>query len=630
MLALGDPAAGKRLQACPPTLGGRPSLTHIARTTSCRAATSGGQNYDCIGSCGDDGLELAGATAAAEAEGVGPPTAVDEATADGVDHQAAAEPPLAPLGLPAAAPVLQDVKIEISSDEEEVPMPLVAVPAALGAMRAQAAEAFQAAAKQARGHSHAGDAAPPAGGNLQGAAAPAAAAALPVDAGAGENPQGAVASAASSAPAANASAAAQAAAAAAAVLPAAGEQAPAGEASTEEAPVRLVMINEHGEVSLSEDAVKSLDKQEQTAWVNANTSTHKADWMVFLRQCTPKKKKDMEMPKEMAKEFLSGKMELFRVWFNSKRDWGQVNGHYKKKRIRELRAKMKFGFRTIDQMTEMYGGGERGSARALKVAAEKVARGLWRWHFDHPGDVEMRLHWVWLEQDLTAIDADIQELQLALQAEFDPDTAGALMGDGGLFDQSQPGIQGLSATGSAHAIADMGGSATLHGQHLQEQAEKEKREQERKEKEEKEKEEKEEKEKNKRVDKKKRAQPDKPIDIAKKFQLHLQKESAKAKHLLQNMQGRKFPKETYDELQNMQTAIDAEYAKIQQLVIDEEEEAIKYLALIEHAQTVVESFQEPFDVAKGGYDSMMKGKRKRMAGADEDEDDDEDDEGQES
>ena len=58
-----------------------------------------------------------------------------------------------------------------------------------------------------------------------------------------------------------------------------------------------------------------------------NSSTHKNDWMCFLRQAAEsKRQRKDEMPRDLAKEFLNNKLNLFNVWYNSGKDWGKV-GH---------------------------------------------------------------------------------------------------------------------------------------------------------------------------------------------------------------------------------------------------------------------------------------------------------------
>ena len=115
----------------------------------------------------------------------------------------------------------------------------------------------------------------------------------------------------------------------------------------------------------------------------------------------------------------------------------QVKVHFLRKRVRELRSQMKYGFKTFDQLVEMYGGGEKGRERAQKTKVEKMQRNQWKWHPEFPGDLDMALFWVWLEQDMSKLDSDVQELQLALSSEFDPETAQARPGQ--LHMPSPPG-----------------------------------------------------------------------------------------------------------------------------------------------------------------------------------------------
>ena len=150
-------------------------------------------------------------------------------------------------------------------------------------------------------------------------------------------------------------------------------------------PKKHIITNKNGDVSLAPDVLKELEKHETADWVMVNSSSHRADYMVFSRQCQPKKKRTSPVPEELVQKIKDSKFDLFQVWYNSNKDWGQIQGHYKRARIREIRSKMKYGFRHRAQLIEMYGGGEAGTTRAEKVMADKVARGWVQWHPDFPG-----------------------------------------------------------------------------------------------------------------------------------------------------------------------------------------------------------------------------------------------------
>ncbi|CAK0904719.1 unnamed protein product, partial [Prorocentrum cordatum] len=138
-------------------------------------------------------------------------------------------------------------------------------------------------------------------------------------------------------------------------------------------PDTVVKAN-NGDVQLAPEVLKKLEDEEKAEWVMVNSNTHRNDNMVFSRQTNEKKKRPSEVPEHLIDKLKNNKTELFHAWCNSDKDWGNVSVHYKRIRIREIRSKMKYGFRHRAQLATTRGDGEQGAQRSEKVIADKLAR----------------------------------------------------------------------------------------------------------------------------------------------------------------------------------------------------------------------------------------------------------------
>ena len=54
-----------------------------------------------------------------------------------------------------------------------------------------------------------------------------------------------------------------------------------------------------------------------------------------------------------------GRSWAFDAWMNSGKDWGQVRGVLKYQRVKEIRSKLKYGFRSLEQLQAMLNSNEK-------------------------------------------------------------------------------------------------------------------------------------------------------------------------------------------------------------------------------------------------------------------------------
>ena len=102
--------------------------------------------------------------------------------------------------------------------------------------------------------------------------------------------------------------------------------------------------------------------------------------------------------------------------------------------------------------------------------------------------------------------------------------------------------------------------------------------------------------------------------------------SRQAKNMQLQLEGRAFPNETRQRLNEMELAINKEYAKMQRLVVSETDDAQLLADASAESQRIVDSFQDMYEMAKGAYDAMLRSKRKAQQADPDAEDDDSEDE----
>ena len=247
----------------------------------------------------------------------------------------------------------------------------------------------------------------------------------------------------------------------------------------------------------------------------------------------------------------------------------------------------------------------------------------------------MRLAWVWLEQDLETSDIDSREMAIALNADFDPESAAALVPT---FNQEQLNIKGLSdgavtatlkdsqhhagafgmpapgaeSAGLPAAAAEpkghedgAGGKGNGKGRGKGK--------------------------KGKGKGKGKKGENGKgndgqekalePIDLAKKFQTSLAKSRDAAGNLKMKMHGRNFPHETIENLNKMQEELNQCALDIQTLIASECTDPREFQNQMQKAEECKKKHMQQYEMAKGSYDALMRANQKSKKVAEEEEED---------
>lgn len=157
-----------------------------------------------------------------------------------------------------------------------------------------------------------------------------------------------------------------------------------------------------------------------------NSSTHKAEYMKFLRQS----QNQSLWPTDMAKQYCDkdGKAELFRLWLDSDQTMGKVVMKVKKGITKSKKASNLFGWRPKSAFDDRYG-----AEKAQGIIERKIEAKQWCWDPELPDDKTARLYLMRLDSTLDVSTNEFEEMAAEAETELDNDMANALLGKGGIL-----------------------------------------------------------------------------------------------------------------------------------------------------------------------------------------------------
>ena len=129
---------------------------------------------------------------------------------------------------------------------------------------------------------------------------------------------------------------------------------------------------------------------ESEDFILANSTSHRAEYMQFLRLINNRKR----MPPELLADYQEKKGDLFQLWFNNNKDIMRCVAYHKRTIGNSSRQRQLFGYKTWDDLLQMYHGR---TDVAEEIFARRLAEGLSRRHPDAPLSDDMVQVWVMLD-----------------------------------------------------------------------------------------------------------------------------------------------------------------------------------------------------------------------------------------
>jgi hypothetical protein len=183
-----------------------------------------------------------------------------------------------------------------------------------------------------------------------------------------------------------------------------------------------------------------------------NSSTHRTEYMKFLRQG----QNQSQWPSDMTKQYCDkdGKTELFRLWLDSDQAMSKVVMKVKKGITKSKRASNLFGWRHRSVFDERYG-----AEKAQVIIDRKIEAKQWCWDPELPDDKAARLYLMRLDTTLDVSTNEFEEMAAEAETELDTDMANALLGKGGILGGDSSAASLPMLQDGADAFMGMIGSA---------------------------------------------------------------------------------------------------------------------------------------------------------------------------
>jgi hypothetical protein len=152
-------------------------------------------------------------------------------------------------------------------------------------------------------------------------------------------------------------------------------------------------------------------------WEAPNSSSHHSEYMRFERHVKGKRSK---FPKALKDQYKEDKLSMFQVWLSHNEDFGKVTVYFRKLNQKKKRARNMFGWKTRDDLMDMYHGKEN---IVDSIITKKIAAHLMRSHPEDPTNAEMNRYWVLTESSYTIDDIQIEEDGMEGEAEVEREDA---------------------------------------------------------------------------------------------------------------------------------------------------------------------------------------------------------------